>query len=222
MALAFACASHALLARFRSLGSDVSENQVERPRHVREIEGVDEQACVSDLPAAAAAHPAPKLLLRSPSLPCRLLLKSAERSKVPLGLSDPLHGVGAERADQLVLQICNAHVEAEPLHVDACQVGAETGSLETAAEVTLLTRIAEASQPDVEPIWAELGQEPPDGLRASDRHDGNALGVEVAATTIGERFQCVLVANPFDEHDCLRPGRLHSRILPVRAERTLA
>jgi hypothetical protein len=53
-----------------------------------DIKGLDEQARVSDLPAAAATHEAAKLILSRPSLPGRLLLERAEGSKVPLGLDD--------------------------------------------------------------------------------------------------------------------------------------
>ncbi len=102
----------------------MSEHQVERPRHSGEIKRVDEQARVSSLSAAAAAHEAPKLLLSGPSLPRRLLLEGAERSKVTLSLDDVFHGSGAESANELVLQVCDAHVETEPFHVDAREVGA--------------------------------------------------------------------------------------------------
>ena len=71
---------------------------------------------------------------------CGLLLEGAERSKVALRVDDLLHGGGAERADQLVLQVCDAHVEAEPFHLGASEVGAEAGPLEPAPEVALLCR----------------------------------------------------------------------------------
>lgn len=58
--------------------SDMSKHQVKRPGHLGEIERLDEQARVSDLPPAAAAHPAPELLLPGPSSPRRLLLERAE------------------------------------------------------------------------------------------------------------------------------------------------
>ena len=70
------------------------------------MQRVDEQARVSDLPASATTHEAPKLLLSAPSLPCRLPLEGAERSKLTLGVEDLFHGGGTERADQLILQVC--------------------------------------------------------------------------------------------------------------------
>jgi hypothetical protein len=48
-------------------------------------------------------------------------------------------------------------------------------------------------------------QEASDRLRAADRHDRDALSVEVAASALGERFECARVARPFDEYD--RPGQ---------------
>ena len=56
------------------------------------------------------------------------------------------------------------------------------------------------------PSRAEPLQEPSDGLRAPDRHDGDALGVEIAAAALGERLERALVADPFDEHDRTRVG----------------
>ena len=89
----------------------MSKYQVERPRHLREIKRIDEQPRVSDLPATAAAHEAPKLILNRPSSPLRLFLEGAEGSKVSLGVDDLFYGSDTESAYQLVLQICDAHVE---------------------------------------------------------------------------------------------------------------
>jgi hypothetical protein len=179
----------------------MGKHPVKRPRHLGEIKRLDEQTRVSDLPAAAAAHEAPKLLLGGPSLPCRLLLESAEGSKVSLCVDDLFHGGGAESADQLVLQVCHAHVEAQPFHLDASEVGAEAGPLEATPEVALLSGVTETSQPDAEPVRAEHVQKSSDRLRASDRHHGNALGHKVPTMALGERLERGPVADPFDEHD---------------------
>jgi hypothetical protein len=184
----------------------MSEDEVERPRYLREIERLDEQARVADLPSAAAPHEAPQLLLDASSLPRRLLLEGAERPELALSRHDLLHRSGTERADQLVLQICDAHVETESFHVGAGEVGAETGPLERALELALLSGVAKTGQPDVMPLRAELVQEPGDGLRTSDRDDADALGVELPATALGERFERALVADPFHEHHCTQVG----------------
>ena len=119
-------------------------------------------------------------------------------------LDDLLDRGDTESANQLLLEIGDAHVETEPFHVAAREVGAEPGALETAAEVAFLFCVAETGQLHVESLRAESMQEPPDRLRASDRHDGDALGVEVAAAALGERFDRALVAEAFDEHDGTR------------------
>ncbi len=188
----------------RGCSSDVGKYQVERPWYPSEIERIDEQARVADLPAAAAAHEAPKLLLSRPSSPRRLLLEGAEGSEVSLSVHDLFHGGGAERADQLVLQVCDADVEAQPFHLAASEVRAEAGPLETATEVALLSGVAETRQPDVKPLRAEQVQEPSNGLRAPNWHDGNALSVKIPTTALSERFERALVADPFNEHDRTR------------------
>ena len=66
----------------------MSKYQVKRPGHFGEIKRLDEQARVSDLPAAAAAHEAPELLLRGPSSPRSLLLEGAEGSELSLSVND--------------------------------------------------------------------------------------------------------------------------------------
>ena len=62
-----------------------------------EIERVDEETRVADLPAAAAAHEAPELLLGRPASPSRLLLERAEGAEVALRVDD-LSTAAAPRA----------------------------------------------------------------------------------------------------------------------------
>ena len=163
----------------------MSKQTVQRPRHLSEIQRIDEQARVSDLPAAPAAQKASKLLLVGPSLPRRLLLEGAEGTKITLGLDDLFHGSGAERADQLLLQVRDANVETESFHVGASEIGAEAGPLETAPEVALLCGVTEAREPDVKPPRAEQLEEGSDGLGAPDRHDGDGLGVKIPSAAFG-------------------------------------
>ena len=179
----------------------MSKYAVERPRHLGQIKRIDEQTRVFDLPAAATAHEAPKLFLGASSLPLRLFLKGAEGSEVSLGLDNLLHGGSAESADQLVLQVCDAHVEAESFHVCASEVGAEARPFQTAPDVALLSGVADSSQPEVQPLRAEEIQEASYGLRTSHWNNRNALSVQIPSTALSERFERVLVTDPFDEHD---------------------
>ena len=130
----------------------MSKYEVKRPRHLGEIKRIDEQTRIADLPAAAAAHEAPKLVLGGPSVPRRLLLEGAEGSKITLRVNDAFHCGGTESADQLVLQVCDAYVETTRFHIDASEVRAEAGPLEAAPEVALLCGVAETRQPDVKPL----------------------------------------------------------------------
>ena len=150
------------------------------------MQRVDEQARVSDLPASATTHEAPKLLLSAPSLPRRLLLEGAERSKLTLGLENLFHRGGTERADQLILQVCDTHVETERFHIGTTEVGAEAGPLEPAADVALLPGVTQPGQGEVQPAGAEQPQVAPDAPGTAHRHDGDALGGKVpAAVALG-------------------------------------
>jgi hypothetical protein len=182
----------------------MSKHTVQRPRHLGEVKRIDEQARVSDLPASAAAHKAPKLFLLGPSLPRGLLLEGAEGSKLSLSVNDLFHGGGTKSADQLFLQVSDAHVETESFHIGASEVGAEAGPLETALELALLCSVTETRQPDVTPLRAEQIQEPCDGLRTPNRHNGNALSVKTPTTALSERFERALVTDPLNENDRTR------------------
>jgi hypothetical protein len=179
----------------------MSKYAIQRPRHSCEIQGVDEQGRRLDLAAAVGAEEAPKLLLIGPSLPRRLLLEGAERSKVTLSVDDLFHSGGTKAADQLVLQVRDAHVEPESFHIGATEVGAQAGPLKTAPEVALLWGVTEARQPDVKPARAEPIQKASDVPRTAHWHDGDALGVKIPTTALSERFEGELVADPFNKYD---------------------
>jgi len=179
----------------------MSKYSVQRPRHLGGIERVDEQGRGLDLPAAVGAEEAPKLLLIGPFSPRGLLLEGAERFKITLSVKDVFHEGGTEGADQLVLQVCDAHVETERFHIAAREIGAEAGPLESAPEVALLSGVAEARQSDVEPLRTEQIEEASDALCTPHCHDRNALSVEVPTTARSQRLERELVADPFNKHD---------------------
>ena len=190
----------------------MGEYLVKRPRHLGELKRLDEQTRVSDLPAPATAHEAPKLLFVSPSLPRSLLLEGAEGPKLTLSVNDLFHGGGTESADQLFLQVCVARVEIQPFHIDARKVGAEAGPLETPPEVALLCGVIETGQPDVEPLRTDQIQVPFFGLRAPNRPNGNPLSIKIPATATSERFERALVAEPFNQHDRTRSDACGQRL----------
>jgi hypothetical protein len=130
-----------------------------------------------------------------------LLLERAKRAEVAVRVENVFDGRGAERADQLVLQIRDADEEAQALDVDAREIAPEAGALEPTPNVALLGDVVETGQLSVEPARPERAQEPTDRLRAADRHDGHALCGEVPVTTLGQSLDGDLVADPFDQHD---------------------
>ena len=134
-----------------------------------------------------------------------------ERSS-PRPSDDLLHDRDAERPDQLVLQVGYAHEEAQSLHLGSSEAVAEPGALEAAPEVALFAGVTEAGQPRVEPAGPEPLQKPADGLRAPDRNDGDALGVERSTAAPGKRLERALVARSFDQHYGTREmtGRVHA------------
>jgi len=193
------------------LGSNalgMSKYTVQRPRDLAEIQRVDEQGRRLDLPTPVGAHEAPELLLIGPSSPGRLLLEGAERFKLTLSVDDLFYGRRTERADQLILQVCDAHIEPERFHIGARQMGAQAGPLQSTPEVAFLSGIAESCQPDVEPLGAEEIQEASDALCTSHCHDRNALSVEVPTSACSQRFERDLVADPFNKHDRTCEGSL--------------
>jgi hypothetical protein len=182
-----------------------------------EIKCIDEQTRVPDLPAATAAHEAPKLLLGGPSLPRRLLLEGAERSKLTLSGNDLFHGGGTESTDQLVLQVGHANVKTQSFHPGAGEVGAKARPLETPLEVALLCSVTETRQPDVKAVRAEQIQEASYGLCAPYRHDGNALSFKISTSALSERLDRELVADPFNEHDRTHVGACGQTLLLVHS-----
>jgi hypothetical protein len=179
----------------------MSKYTIERPRHARELQRVDQQPRVPDLAAAVGADEAPKLRLAAPSSPGRLLLEGAERSKLTLSLDDLFHTGGTKAADQLVLQVGNAHIEPECLHLGATEVGAKAGPLQTAPEVALLAGVTQTRQPDVQAPRTEQLQEASEVAGTAHRHHGNARSGKIATTARSEGLERDLVAAPLNQHN---------------------
>jgi hypothetical protein len=199
------------------LASNMGKDAIQGPRHPGEIQRADEQWRGPDLPAAARAEESPELLLLGPSSPSRLPLEAAERFKLTLSADDLLDGDGSEGTNQLVLQVCDAHVETELFHIGSAQAGTEPRPLETVPEVVLLCSIAEARQPAVEPPRAEEIQESPNTLRTTDRHDTDALSSKIPTAAHSECLDCELVADAFNKddrpcRDAVRRGVCHGSI----------
>jgi hypothetical protein len=113
---------------------------------MREVQRLDEAAGVLDL-AGAAAEEAAKLALDRATVPLRLPLERAERREIAVVRENLLDRVRAEGADQLVLEVQFADVEAERLHPFARQPGAQPGALERTPELGFLGSVAKTAEP---------------------------------------------------------------------------
>ena|SRR5215211_634832 len=172
------------LERARAVSAlDASQHSVQRPRNAAWSKRADERSH-RRLPSLAA-EPAVKLRFRGSSPPRGLVLEGSERAELPVRVDHLFHRRRTEGADQLVLEVGYADVEAERFHPGAGQAGAEAGALESALEEAFLRGVAEAGQPDVEASRPEAVDEAPDRVRTSDRHDRDALGGEVPTASLG-------------------------------------
>ena len=72
----------------------MTEEAVERSGDIGEIQRLDEQTRIADLPPPTATHEAAKLLLDRPRSPLRLLLQCAEGTEIALCIDDLDDGLG--------------------------------------------------------------------------------------------------------------------------------
>ena len=179
----------------------MGEDAIERSRNMVEIERLHEQAGVANLAASAAAHEPPKLLHGGAVAPRRHLLERSKPAEVVVSVEDLFDARRAERTDQLLLEIRDADVEPEVLHVRARELGAETGALERLSEDPLLGGIAKTREAPAILLCNELLEERPDAMCASEALDPNARGRKLQAAPPCERFDCDLVTLPFNDHD---------------------
>jgi hypothetical protein len=141
-----------------------------------EVERFDEEAGVPDLSSTSAAQEPVKLILDGTVTPRRHLLQRPKPVEIIVGPKNLLDARRTERAYQLLLQIGNAHEEAEPLHVRAREPGAEAGALQCPSENRLLASVAKTRETRAIPNRTEFLEELPDAMCASEALDANARG----------------------------------------------
>ena len=73
-----------------------------------------------------------------------LTLECLERTGLAFDVDDVLYGVGADGADQLVLEVIDADEEAQSLHVGPGGYSPDAGPREPASEKPLLGKVAQA------------------------------------------------------------------------------
>ena len=117
-------------------------------------------------------------------------------------LDNPLNRVDTERADQLVLEVDNADVETQRLHVETGKVGAEPGSFEASLEVTYFSFVTEAGHPHPKAFGAlQVIQELSQARRAAHRHDGNTLIFKISSMAFRQGVEGHLIAYTFDQQN---------------------
>jgi hypothetical protein len=196
------------------------QHTVERSRHSTEIEGAHQQRGRLDLPTRMGTEEAPELLFSGPPAPRRLSLEGAEGLELTLTVDDSLDGGSPECANQLILEVGDADIEAQFFHLEPAEVGAEPGPFEATLEVAFLRRVTEPCQPHIQPPRTEAIEKASDVRRPAHGQDGNPLGLQIAATSRGERLDGELVADPFDQHDLASLLHTQNVATPPAAERT--
>jgi hypothetical protein len=85
---------------------------------------------------------------------------------------------------------------------------AEAGTFKTALDIADLGRVNETRNCEVASVWAEHLEEAANVRRASHRHDGDAIVVEIHASAHGQCFECVSIARTLHEYNrtLLDPG----------------
>jgi hypothetical protein len=196
----------------RSLLENLGENSVKWPRDVLEIERVNEETGVTDLATSAAAHEPPKLLLSGAAAPGGHLLEPLKSASIAVGVDDFFDGGCTECANQLILQVGNAYVKAEPLHIHTSEVRAKTGALERPTKHRLLTFIAQTREPQASRPWAELVEEASDPVRASEPNNPGSRSGKVDAASLSQRFERGLITHALDNHDHADAGQIGVQI----------
>src|SRR5213595_1752398 len=103
-----------------------------------QIHRTGEQARVAELAPGAADQAPPSLCPGRLTAPLGLPLQAAARAEISLRVNERFNPGGADRADQLVLQVLDADVETQSLHVGSRPGRTHTGAGQTALDDVLL------------------------------------------------------------------------------------
>src|SRR5207245_6830612 len=100
-------------------------------------------------------------------------------------VDNPLHRGRTQRPNQLVLEVCDADEETEAFHRVASKPDAQTGPLQCAPEVTLLSGVTEAGESKSGTTRAVERQRSAEVGGAPNWHDGDAFAFEISTTPLG-------------------------------------
>ena len=186
----------------------MSENTLERPRHVVDFQRVHQQRRVEDFSASLRSQKPPELFLHGPLSLCGLPLKGPKGSQFASRIDEAFDGRRTEGANELPFQVGGAHEEPERLHCCLAETRSQAGPFKGSSEIVHLRRVAQPRQLHVEASRTESIEVRSDVLRAAHRHDRDALRFEVPTKSGGESLNGQLVADPLDQDDDSRGARI--------------
>lgn len=176
------------------------ERAPQRQRNPVEIERVHEQASVPDLAHRAGPHEAAQLLVeRSISL-SGLCLEAAKRTQLTLRLEHRLDPRATHGTNQLILEISDAHEEAELFDRWTGQASTEPGPLQSVDDVTFLGVVVETGDPYVTVGRVEPGQHAREVGHPSGRHHDESISRQIPARSLGKGLHGRGIAGPLDQH----------------------
>src|SRR5215472_3422892 len=143
-----------------------------------------------------------------PSSPLGLPLQAPVGAEISLRVDERHDLGGADRADQLVLEIFVADVEAQPLHVRTRLGRADAGSDQTPPDDVLLANVAQARQFQSSSRGTKSHEVTRNPVCTARRQDHHALRIEVPAMPDGKRLDRDLVADALDKDDGARGRHL--------------
>ena len=130
-----------------------------------------------------------------------LVLEGPQLRQVALALDDALDLRCTEGADQLVLEVVHAHVEADLLHLRAGEIRSESGPLQAATNEPLLAGVAQPCQTETVLGCTQDPQVSRDVGGPTGRHDDDPLCRQGLPAPRGQGLDGRLVADALDQHD---------------------
>lgn len=171
----------------------------EGARQAGEVQGFDETLRGADLACRSCPEETAQLLMHRCAAVLRHGLEAPERVELGLSLEHTLDGLGAERPDQLVLEIVYAREEAEGAEgVVGGDRNARTG--ERSPDVQLVGDVVHAAEVRAWVRAHEVREHPWEVGYAGRRPDLDSMRARIATDAAGQRANRRRVALALDEH----------------------
>ena len=174
-----------------------------------EVHGADQQPRESLLVAAARPQEPVQVLLREAGALCGLAAQRLQRGQLALARDHLFDARHAERPDQLVLEVDDAHPDAV-LGTGRRAMAQRPGEPRGLPEVAQPTEAHTAPRPPPDVVA--------DVRRTAHRDHRDPVGGEVVAAAAGQLGERGAIAHALDQHDGARQDLLrHVPIVPFRS-----